>query len=417
VPGSTSPDATRIHLDPVGGLAGDMFIAAMLDAWPERETAMVGAIQAAGLPTGIALELLPHTDHALSGRRFVVTNGAPIDAHSTTPWRTIRERLSAADMPGATAARATDIFARLAAAEASVHGVAIDDVTFHEVGAWDSIADIVGAAFLIDTCGAVRWTAAALPLGSGRVASAHGDLPVPAPATAALLEGFMTIEDGIGGERITPTGAAIIAHLAPDQTITQPAAWLLHSGTGFGTKRLPGISNILRVLAYNEEAGALASDQVAVIRFEIDDQSPEDLAVALDHLRATRGVLDVIQSAALGKKGRMAAQVQVLCATEAREAAITACLNETTTLGVRWEVTNRTTLARDMHTISDVGGTRVKLTQRPDGRTTVKAEMDDLANAGDHHARARRRTMAEGRAATGEAANENAGDPPGNDDV
>jgi pyridinium-3,5-bisthiocarboxylic acid mononucleotide nickel chelatase len=417
VPGSTSPDATRIHLDPVGGLAGDMFVAAMLDAWPERETAMVGAVQAAGLPAGIALELLPHTDHALSGRRFVVRNEVPKDAHPNTPWRTIRERLSAADLPGATATRAADIFARLAAAEASVHGVAIDDVMFHEVGAWDSIADIVGAAFLIDACGAVRWTAAALPLGAGRVASAHGDLPVPAPATAALLEGFVTIEDGIGGERITPTGAAIIAHLAPDQNITQPAARLLHSGTGFGTRRLPGISNILRLLAYDEEAGALASDQVAVIRFEVDDQSPEDLAVALDHLRATRGVLDVIQSAAFGKKGRMATQVQVLCATEAREATIAACLNETTTLGVRWGVTNRTTLARDMHTISDAGGTRIKSTQRPDGRTTVKAEMDDLANAGDHHARARRRTMAEGRAATGEAANENAGDPPGNDDV
>ena len=113
----------------------------------------------------------------------------------------------------------------------------------------------------------------------------------------------------------------------------------------------------------------------------------------------------------------MATQVQVLCATEAREAAIAACLNETTTLGVRWEVTNRTTLARDMHTISDAGGTRVKSTRRPDGRTTLKAEMDDLADAGDHHARTRRRTMAEGRAATGEAANENAGDPPDNDDV
>ena len=416
MPGRTSPDADRIHLDPLGGLAGDMFVAAMLDAWPEREMAMAGAIQAAGLPAGVALELLPHTDHALSGRRFVVTNDAPKDAHPTTPWRTIRERLNAADLPGATAARATDIFARLAAAEAGVHGVAIDDVTFHEVGAWDSIADIVGAAFLIDACGAVRWTAGALPLGAGRVASAHGDLPVPAPATAAMLQGFITVEDGIGGERITPTGAAIIAHLAPDQSVTQPAARLLQSGTGFGTRRLPGISNILRVLAYDEGEGALANDRVAVIRFEIDDQSPEDLAVALDRLRATRGVLDVIQSPAFGKKGRMATQVQVLCETAAREATIAACLNETTTLGVRWEITNRTTLARDTHTNSETGGTRVKTAQRPDGRTTAKAEMDDLANAGDHHARTRRRTIAEGRAATGEAANENAGDPPGNDD-
>ena len=403
---TSGPDpatASRLHLDPVGGVAGDMFVAAVLDLQPEAESDAIEAARAIGLPQSVSLALRAHKDHALTGRRFVVANADDAPSHTaSTPWRDIRKRLEEAALPGDTAARAIDIFARLATVEAAVHGVAIDEVTFHEVGAWDSIADIVAAAYLIDRVGHVRWTAPPLPLGAGRVKTAHGALPVPAPATAALLQGFMTIEDGIPGERITPTGAAILAHLAPEQEASQPPARLLATGTGFGSKTMPGISNVLRVLAFNEHGtGAYtAADEIAVLRFEVDDQSPEDLAVGLDRLRDRPGVLDVTQAPVFGKKGRIAAQVQVLAESGSREDTIAACLNETTTLGVRWELTRRATLPREVRKGGNAGGIRVKETRRPDGRTTAKAEMDDIGRAGDRAARSRARREAEGPAAT-----------------
>ena len=147
-----------------------------------------------------------------------------IGDHGHVHWRRLRERLAAAPLDAAVAAQAIAIFGLLAEAEAGVHGVAVDEATFHEVGAWDSIADIVAAAYLIETIGAESWSAGSLPLGGGRVRCAHGELPVPAPATLRLLEGFSFHDDGRPGERVTPTGAAILKALV--------------TSTGFGSGRL-----------------------------------------------------------------------------------------------------------------------------------------------------------------------------------
>jgi uncharacterized protein (TIGR00299 family) protein len=370
-----------IHLDPVGGVAGDMFVAALLDAWPELQGGLREALRAAQLPESVAIGVLSHKDHALSGTRFQVEDRAGT-RHTHTPFRVIRERISGSALASGVAERALDIFALLAEAEASVHAMPVDEVEFHEVGAWDSIADIVGAAFLIDAVGSARWSTASLPLGSGRVKSAHGALPVPAPATALLLEGFAVHDDGLEGERVTPTGAAILRHLQPTYRPPGEPARIVRSGMGFGTREFPGISNVLRVLILEELTPGLGEEQIAVVRFEVDDQSPEDLAVGLDHLRELDGVVDVLQSPAFGKKGRLTSQVQVLADADALEPVIRACFTETTTLGVRWRAERRAVLERTTETyVGRQGSVRVKSATRPAGGVTGKAELDDVAEA------------------------------------
>ena len=371
--------ARRIHLDAVGGVAGDMFVAGLLDAHPGQADGTLAAIRAAGLPQSVDLRVEPHQDHTLTGTRFDVVLPDDNGAEEHTPFRTLRARLNEADMPSGTRERAQDIFARLAVAEGAVHGVDTEDVTFHEVGAWDSIADIVGAAHLIEQTGAARWSVSSLPMGAGKVKSAHGNLPLPAPAVVELLKGFTLHDDGLKGERITPTGAAILAHLGPTEGAPHAPGRLVESGIGFGTKVFPGISNVLRVLEFEDSSAGLAEDQVAVLRFEIDDQSAEDLAVGLDNIRSLTGVLDVLQTPAFGKKGRIVAQIQILALADSREAVMAACFNQTTTLGLRWELSRRAILEREQ-------AGDVKLVTRPSGVTTAKAEMDQVAASGGGHA-------------------------------
>ena len=271
-----------------------------------------------------------------------------------------------------------------------MHGIAAADVTFHEVGAWDSIADVVCAAWLIDSLEPASWSSAPLPLGGGRVATAHGALPVPAPATALLLAGTPVHHDGVGGERVTPTGAAILRHLDPAFEAAGLAGRISRTGHGFGARRLDGMSNVLRALVLDTAGGGAGrghpsweEETVGVCAFEVDDQTAEDLAVGLERLRAGDGVLDVVQTPTFGKKGRMVASVRVLARPAARERVIERCFAETATLGVRWQTVRRAALVRAEDAAEAAGGRiRIKRAERPGGRVTVKAEMDDVARAG-----------------------------------
>ena len=146
-----------------------------------------------------------------------------------------------------------------------------------------------------------------------RIRSVHGLLPVPAPATAILQEGFLTIDDGVAGERVTPTGAAILRHLCDPSDQAREPRRLVGSGYGFGARRMPGLSNCLRVLAFETLDAHPAQEKIVVLECEIDDQTGEDIAHAVDHLRAHAGVLDVVQAPAFGKKGRMKTQLRGHC--------------------------------------------------------------------------------------------------------
>jgi uncharacterized protein (TIGR00299 family) protein len=405
----------HFHLDPLGGAAGDMFVASVLDAYPQLRD---GAVSVAAAVAGVGCRLLPHRDHVLTGSRFVVGedqaphahdhrhdhhhddqhhHGHGEHGHGHTSWSRIRTDLEASSLSPAVRDHAIGIFTLLAEAEARVHGIVVDEVAFHEVGAQDSIADIVAAAWLIDALSPARWSVGPLPLGGGTVHTAHGIMPVPAPATALLLEGFDMTDDGIGGERVTPTGAAILRYLAPIPRPRAPGV-LRQTGLGFGTRHLPGTSNVLRLLAFapaEEAPGIVPHRQLGVIAFEVDDQTPEDLAMALDRLRALEGVHDALQMAAFGKKGRMAAHIQVLARPDVLDAVVEACFRETTTIGLRTHIVHGRALTRRMHTVLLDGETvRVKSVDRPGGRSG-KTEADDLVSADSQTARMARRLRAQ----------------------
>ena len=380
----------HLHLDPVGGVAGDMFVAAMVDLRPSLAPEIERALERLEIPEGVLAKVVDHNDGTLRGSRFEVR---PVGgAHEHRSFADIKALLARADLAPAVHARVLDIFSRLARAEGHVHGVEPDDVQFHEVGAWDSIADITAAAVCIEECGADSWSVGPLPLGSGLVETAHGMLPIPAPATSVLLEGFDVIDDGIAGERITPTGAAILGSIGPSASRPPVAQRLGSVGTGFGTRVLEGRPNILRVLEFISHSSS--PETVGVIEFDIDDQTAEDLAVGLDRIRSVERVLDVLQRVSYGKKGRLVTEVRVLCDAESIHDVVALCMAETTTIGVRWAIQSRSVLPRQDETAPS--GTRVKTTQRPDGRRSAKAEIDDLANVGDHQAREEHRRRAEG---------------------
>jgi uncharacterized protein (TIGR00299 family) protein len=388
----------HIHLDPLGGVAGDMIVAALADARPDLAPDLEAAL--ARLGDGVAKAVLSaHGDGVLTGRRFAVETGDHGDHHHAS-LAEVEGHIEGAGLPPAVAARARAIYRLLAEAEAGVHGIPIDKVMLHEVGAWDSIVDVTAAAWLIEAIGAESWSCGPLPLGGGTVETAHGTLPVPAPATARLLADFRFVDDGIVGERVTPTGAAILRHLAPSQDDARPAGRLAGIGHGFGTRVLPGRSNVLRALLIAPDRAA-GDEDIAVIGFEVDDQSPEDLALALDRLRALDGVRDVAQWPQAGKKGRLGVHVQMLAAPAALERALDAALAETATLGVRWRIERRRVLERRDVAVEGIDGVvrpvRVKLAERPGGARTAKAESDDVM-AGGYAARSAVRQAAEWKA-------------------
>ena len=423
-----------IHLDPLGGLSGDMFVAALLDAFPEHWPHVQSTIASLKLGTEAECRLTPHHDHAFAGSRFLVgadqkapdvsagrnaeTHGDPshsdkgsgdherAHAHENHrghgAWVDIRANLTRSGLDADVKRHAVGVFELLAEAEAKVHGLEVDSVTFHEVGAVDSIVDIVAAAQLISLIRADRWTSAPLPIGAGRINTAHGILPVPTPAAALLLQGLPVIDDGVPGERVTPTGAALARYLiSQGAPLSGRISLLSRTGFGFGARTLPGLSNCLRMLAFEEATageratGAIGRRQLAVVTFEVDDQCPEDLAAGLDHIRALQGVFDVTQSSVVGKKGRVAAHVQVLASPPELENVIAACFEETTTIGLRHQLTEGAVLPRRLETV-DIEGEKlqVKIVDRPGAVRTGKAEAADVASRRGHVLRARLRRKA-----------------------
>lgn len=369
----------HIHLDPVGGVAGDMFIAAMLHIYPNLEAPMIAAIRTAGLPDNIHIQSETFQDFALTGRRFIVDESSK-NNHEHRAFADIVDALTSSLLAVKVRNRAISIFTLLAEVEGQIHGVATKDVSFHELGGWDSIADIVGAAFLIESCAATSWSIGSLPKGSGMVKTAHGPLPVPSPATARLLEGFAWHDDGRPGERVTPTGAAIVRHLKCSDRMPSDGKKLSASGYGFGTRRFMGMSNTLRVMAFADgEASGIAREEIAVIEFEVDDQTAEDIALALAHLREMAGVLDVLQMPAYGKKGRLVNHIQLLCRPHALDSVLAACFNQTSSLGIRYHIAQRAILSREDVAVSVAGAVMaVKIAHRPDGRLTAKLESDSV---------------------------------------
>jgi uncharacterized protein (TIGR00299 family) protein len=382
----------KIRLDAVGGAAGDMFVAAMVDAMPDLR-ARVLADASAVLPPEVGTpQFEAGTSAGLHCLRFRLSERPQAHHHHAhASFRDMVARIEAAPLSNGTATHATAILRLLAEAEAAIHHVPLDEVHFHEIGDWDSLMDVTAAGSVAAALGGSRWSVSALPRGDGLVRTRHGLLPVPAPATARLLEGFAWRDDGIGGERVTPTGAAIIRHL-----VTEPQARidgrLQTTGTGAGTRELPGQPNILRASLYVDTAAKPVDEDILELCFEIDDMTAEELGIASDRLRAVAGVRDLVLVPAIGKKGRPVHTFRLLVEPDRQASVVEACFTETSTIGLRWQAARRAVLPR---TMSDAGPVRVKTVTRPAGHTR-KAESDDVsAIAGLEARRAARRAAEE----------------------
>jgi uncharacterized protein (TIGR00299 family) protein len=362
------------YLDCVGGIAGDMTCAALLDAGaPEAALREVPA--RLGLPD-VELRVKRTERHGIGALHLDVLD--PHEGHHDRSWRVIRDKLSQADLEAGVRDRALAVFERLAEVESSVHGVALDDVHFHEIGAVDTLIDVVGAVTLLARLGVSRVVCSPLPMGGGTTRAAHGVLPLPAPATAALLVGAPVFGVALQAELVTPTGAALAATLADDWGAL-PAMTLRKIGYGAGTADFPERANLVRVLL--GEASDLALGEVVVLETNLDDLLPELVPDAAERCFAA-GALDVWTAPVTMKKGRPGLVLSALARPAMQDAVARAMLKHTSALGVRVARWARYELERELITVAvDGRPVRVKLGLM-DGRVVnVAPEHDDCAAA------------------------------------
>jgi uncharacterized protein (TIGR00299 family) protein len=330
-----------LYLDCYAGISGDMTVAALLDLGVPLEH----------LKTELAKLLLPADSYTLS-THFTERLHIPAlkfdvsvsDHHTHRHFADISAMISRSTLSEAIKERAQRIFLRLAEAEAKVHGVSIEDVHFHEVGAVDSIVDIVSTAICLEYLQVDQIHISALPIGSGFVETAHGLLPIPAPATAELLKGLPLHGECGTGERVTPTGAAIVAALAGGFG-KQPAMLLEKTGSGAGGKEFVDCPNILRAFIGRSIEQTDHPDEVVVVETNIDDSTPEVLGYVMERLQE-EGALDVFFTSIQMKKNRPAVMLSFLCRPKQLEGLAKIVLTETSAIGLRHYRADRVVMER-----------------------------------------------------------------------
>ena len=365
----------HIYIEPIGGISGDMFVSAIMDATHTSQTDIESALKKIQIPKSLSVNYRDKKDSRMSGKCFSVDG--PLAGPRN--FQEITNFIEQSKISHIVKNTAVSIFQILAVAEAKVHGVDVAHVHFHEVGNWDSLIDIYLAAHLISRVGDCEWTSSSIPVGEGFVNCEHGLIPIPAPATMEILKGMELRHDGIKGERTTPTGAAILRHLSPSFKNNFENRKLTDIGVGFGGNSFKCFSNVLRLSFYDNVESLDFDDDVGIINFTIDDQTPEDLSYGLERIRKTASVLDVVQTQSFGKKNRIVSQILVLCEPFSIQSVSTACLKYTSTIGLRLRVEKRKTLPRKEEKITvDNNIIRTKTVHRPGGLDTSKAESDDI---------------------------------------
>jgi uncharacterized protein (TIGR00299 family) protein len=301
--------------------------------------------------------------------------------HAHNSWKEIRRIIEAAPLSEGAGRRALDIFSRIARAEAQVHGTAVDDVTFHEVGALDSIIDVVGSAICLDMLNPERITCSEIELGGGTVKCAHGILPVPAPATELLVQGLPVRTGGFNKEMTTPTGAAILA-ASVDEFITGPSAFRqLKTGIGIGTRKMDK-PNVLRVSWREDSAagkGRWINETLTLLESNIDDMTAEALAFLMERLFEA-GALDVTFCPLTMKKSRPGTRVSVLGRNENLDALRECFFRHSTTIGFREIPVNRVSLERrEEEFAGGFGRVRGKTVYLGGDKLRTKIEYEDRA--------------------------------------
>jgi uncharacterized protein (TIGR00299 family) protein len=413
------------YLECFSGISGDMLLGALVDAGvPFRcleETAAalnVGArlemrkVSRGGLAATKVDVITPdtppaepeHTHHEheheehLSGASGVSTLHHH-HAHSHAAHRSlsaILEIIRSAPLSDVVKQRSMRAFQMLGEAEAAIHSMPVEEVHFHEVGAVDTIIDIVCSAAGAEALGVERWLASPLNVGSGTVVCQHGTLPVPAPATLALLGDAPVYAAGEPMERVTPTGASLLLMLDVHYAKLPPMR-ILKTGYGAGGRETHGQPNLLRLLVGEAEAGETAAMQpIAVIEAVIDDSNPQVIAYVSEKLLEA-GAWDVYRAAVQMKKGRTGVQMTVLCRTDLVPALGDLLFRETTTIGLRWRLENKIALTREFVEVeTSWGKVHIKIARLPNGEQANAApEFEDCRKIAAEQAVPLKRVMEE----------------------
>lgn len=368
-------------IDASAGVAGDMLLGALLDAGARLE--VVQAAVDAVVSGAARLRIEPVTRAGLRATKLHV--GVVANEGGRRDWAGIRRLLEQAELAEPVRRRALSVFGRLADAEARVHGIAADDVHFHEVGALDSIADIVGSCAALDELGVTALVGSPIAVGSGVVRTEHGELAVPVPAVAELAHGWSVVAGGIG-ELATPTGVALLTTLAAECG-PLPALRVEAVGVGAGSRDPAGRANVVRVVVGEAAAAATAAaagpdadepaDVAVVIEANIDDLDPRLWPGVLAALLAA-GASDAWLSPIVMKKGRPAHTLHVLAPTERMTALRHVVLEQTTTMGVRETAVRKYALPRAWVPVEIPGGSvRVKVADLDGLIVQATPEFDD----------------------------------------
>ena len=378
-----------LYLDCFAGISGDMTLAALLDAGASLETLRLG-IAKLKLHPAPEISLAPVTKKGIGALKVDVSVESHNHHHSHhhdhhhehchRGLHEIEQLICSADLSEFVKTTSLRIFRRLAEAEATVHRSTIDAVHFHEVGAVDAIVDIVGTALCLESLGIDNVIASAIPTFSGTVHCAHGELPLPAPATLALLQGVPWRECGIEKELVTPTGAAILTTLATSFG-SMPALRLERVGYGSGSHDLP-IPNLLRAFVGVLERDSTHKTDVVVIETNIDDMNPQHFERVFEVL-FERGALDAYVQPVQMKKTRPGFLLTVLCEEDALETIADTIFHETTTIGFRITRAQRRCLDRVVTTVATpYGEIRVKIAKWKGEACNIHPEYEDcLATA------------------------------------
>jgi len=362
----------QAYFDCFSGISGDMTLGALIDLgtpvkWLQKELAR--------LPLdGFHLTATPMMRNGIQAT--FVSVEIEESGHSRD-YKTIKSLLEDCPLSDAVKSRSLTIFERLARAEAGIHGCALDQVHFHEVGGVDAIVDIVGTALCLEKLGINQVISSRIPLGSGFVDCQHGKLPVPAPATIEILKDVTVYGADVACELVTPTGAAIITSLA-ESFGPLPPMRVEKTGYGAGQRELADRPNLLRIITGSPAASndGLSSDEIIILETCIDDMNPEFFGYIMERLFCD-GALDVYWIPLQMKKNRPGTMVQVLCKQADKDPLIQRLLGETTSLGVRYYKATRKLLAREQLTIqTSLGAIQVKRVKDPDGRERLVPEYD-----------------------------------------
>ena len=385
----------RLHIDCSSGAAGDMLAAALLELHPDPGAALA-RLNSAGIP-GVAYERRSATRCGIVGTQLLVTvkghaeqAGIPPTDDHAHPHRSLSDILSIVDslsLPESARADAAAVYRLLADAESRAHGRPAGEVHFHELGALDAVADIAAVCYLMGELSPDEITATPVNVGSGTVRCAHGILPVPAPATAFLLEGIPSHADpatSLSRELCTPTGAALLKHFVHRHG-PMPLMAASRIGHGAGAADFPDRPNLLRCTLGDAPDSDMATlpgtreEDILELVCNIDDMTGEELAFAAERLFAA-GAVDVASMPATMKKGRPGTVLLVLCAPEVRGAVMEALFRHTTTLGVRIRACRRCVLERSADTVTLPDGHSLRRkTAEALGLRRAKYEHDDLA--------------------------------------